>query len=108
VGPSARGAYLRVRWRFEQELRASGAAWTIARPAVITGHRPESRPLERIAGSVTDGALRVAGALGARRLRDRYSSLTAPVLARGLAEHAVDPAGAGRIVGADALRAPGG
>ena len=50
VGPSARGAYLRVRWRFEQELRASGAAWTIARPAVITGHRPESRPLERIAG----------------------------------------------------------
>src|SRR5690606_11638406 len=104
VGPSARGAYLRVRWRFEQELRASGAEWTIARPGVITGNRDESRPLERIAGTVIDGALRLAGALGAARLRDRYSSLTAPVLARGLAVHAFDPAGAGQILGADTLR----
>jgi uncharacterized protein YbjT (DUF2867 family) len=108
VGPSARGDYLRVRWRFEQELRASGVAWTIVRPAFITGEdREESRPLERIGGTIIDGVLRIAGAAGARRLRDRYSSLTAAALARGLAYHAFAPESEGRVLGADALRIEG-
>lgn len=105
VGPSARGEYLRVRWRFEEELRASGIPWTIARPAFITGpDREESRPLERIAGTAVDAALRLAGALGARGVRDRYSSLTAAELARGLADFGTRVDGEGRTVGADDLR----
>ncbi|HSK18723.1 MAG TPA: NAD(P)H-binding protein [Longimicrobiales bacterium] len=109
VGPSARGEYLRVRWRLEQELRASGAPWTIVRPAFITGaDRDESRPLERIAGSVIDGALRIAGALGASTLRERYASVDAQTLARGLAHYGFDDSGAGRVLGAADIRGSGG
>jgi uncharacterized protein YbjT (DUF2867 family) len=105
VGPSARGEYLRVRWRVEQELRASGIPWTIARPAFITGpDREDSRPLERVAGSAIDAALRLAGTFGARGLRDRYSSLTAAELARGLVSFGTQADGDGRVVGADELR----
>ena len=105
VGPAARGEYLRVRWRLEQELRASGLAWTIVRPAFITGaDRSESRPLERFGARIIDGLLGVAGALGARRLRDRYASLSAAALARGLADHAFAPDSEGLVLGADALR----
>lgn len=105
VGPAARGEYLRVRWRLEQELRASGVAWTIARPSFITGaDRRESRPLERVGARISDGVLGVAGALGARRLRDRYASLSAAALARGLADHAFARDSAGLVLGADALR----
>lgn len=99
VGPSARGDYLRVRWRFEQELRASGVPWTIARPAIITGPDRESRRTERILGAAIDGALRIAGALGARALRDRYSSVTGTELARGLVAVGLAGEGEGRVVG---------
>ena len=104
VGPSARGGYLRVRWRLEQELRASGLAWTIVRPAVITGDREESRPLERVAGGVIDGVLRVAGALGGDSLRARYASIDARTLARGLAHYAFAESGEGRVLGAAEMR----
>lgn len=87
-------------------MRTSGVAWTIARPAFITGSdREESRPLERILGTAIDGALRVVGALGAAGVRDRYASLTAAELARGLAEAAFSPGAAGKILAADQLRA---
>jgi nucleoside-diphosphate-sugar epimerase len=109
VGPSARGEYLRVRWRLEQELRASGVAWTIVRPAVLTGDdREESRPLERVAGAVMDGVLRVAGTLGARTLRERYASMDARTLARGLAYYGFEDSGAGRVLGAADIRGSGG
>ena len=109
VGPSARGEYLRVRWRLEQELRSSGIAWTIVRPAFITGDdRQESRPLERIAGSVVDGVLSLAGALGARTLQERYASMDARTLARGLAYYGFEDSGAGRVLGAADIRGSGG
>lgn len=109
VGPSTRGEYLRVRWRLEQELRASGIAWTIVRPAFITGDdRQESRPLERIAGSVIDGVLSLAGALGARTLQERYASMDARTLARGLAYYGFEDSGAGRVLGAADIRGSGG
>lgn len=105
VGPAARGAYLRVRWRLEEEIRASGGAWTIARPAFITGaDREEPRPLERILGTAIDAALRVIGALGAGGMRDRYSSLTAAELGRGLADAAFSPDAEGKVLTADQLR----
>ena len=108
VGPSARGEYLRVRWRLEQQIRASGVAWTIVRPAVITGDREESRPLERAAGAAIDGVLRVAGALGARALRERYSSMDARTLARGLVHYGLGESGEGRVLGAAEIRRAGG
>jgi len=105
VAPSARGEYLRVRWRVEEEVKASGVAWTIARPSFITGaDRDEFRPLERIGAVVTDGLLGGAGMLGAGKVRDRFSSMTAAELARGLARHAFDPASNMRILSAADLR----
>lgn len=105
VRASARGGYLRVRWRLEEEVRASGVAWTIARPFFITGpDRRESRPLERIVSPVIDGMLRLIGALGATRIRDRYSSLTASRLARGLADAAFSAEAEGKVLTADQLR----
>jgi uncharacterized protein YbjT (DUF2867 family) len=43
VSAGARGAYLAVRWRMEQELRASGLPFVIARPGFITGPTATSR-----------------------------------------------------------------
>jgi uncharacterized protein YbjT (DUF2867 family) len=105
VGPSSRAEYIRVRWRLEQELRASGLAWTIVRPMLITGDdREEKRTLERVAAAVMGGALRIAGAVGAKHLQDRYGTLDAAALAHGMAEWALTDEGEGRIVGPAELR----
>lgn len=83
AGPRARGDYLQVRWRMEEELRASGAAHTILRPAFITGpDRDEGRPAERAAAAAVDAGLAVIGLLGGRAFRERYRSRTARALAR--------------------------
>jgi nucleoside-diphosphate-sugar epimerase len=85
VGPRARGQYLQVRWRMEEELRRSGISHRIVRPAFITGSdREESRPAERIAATAIDGVLKVAGLLGAKELQERYRSRTAEELAGSL------------------------
>jgi uncharacterized protein YbjT (DUF2867 family) len=105
VGPGARGGYVAARWRLEQALRDSALQWTIIRPAFITGpDRDERRPLERGAAIAMDAVLVVARRLGARRLHDRFRSMTAAELARALAGIAFDPAAAGRVLGPDALR----
>ncbi|HUH05823.1 MAG TPA: NAD(P)H-binding protein [Kofleriaceae bacterium] len=66
VGPGARSAYLKARWRLEQELTSSGLPHVIARPSFITGpDRDDSRPAERAAATVADRALAVVGAFGA-------------------------------------------
>ena len=89
VGPDARGDYLRVRWRLEEELRASGVDFLIARPSFITGpDRAEKRPTERWAAAVTDAVLSAAAFFGARTLRARYRPRTAGQLADALAAHA--------------------
>jgi uncharacterized protein YbjT (DUF2867 family) len=98
--------YYAARWRAEEALRASGLAWTIVRPAFITGEdRPERRPLERALAALVDGGLVVAGALGARGLRARHRSLDATTLARGLLAAALDPAAAGAVLGPAEIRA---
>lgn len=106
VGPRARGAYLQARWRLEQELRASPLDWTIVRPAFITGpDREESRPVERGSAMLIDGLLGAAALVGGRRLRDRFASLTAAQLARGLARHAFDAGSSRREITPEELRA---
>jgi nucleoside-diphosphate-sugar epimerase len=105
VSGAARNAYIAARWRAEEELRASGLPYVIARPSFITGpDREEPRPLERTASVLADALLAAAGALGARRVRDRYRSTSAAALARALVRLAFDPA-ANVVVESEGLRA---
>lgn len=108
VRADATNPYLRPRWRFEQELRASGLPFLIARPSFITGpDRDESRPGERAVAAVVDAALAVAGALGAARPRDRYRSTTSTLLAGALVDLALDPAAVNLTVESERLHPPG-
>ena len=81
--PAARGAYLKARGKAEACVRDSGLPWAIARPAIITGDRDESRAGERTAAVVGDGLLAVAGLFSAS-LKQRYKSTTPDVLASAL------------------------
>jgi uncharacterized protein YbjT (DUF2867 family) len=81
---SARSRYLRARGKAEQAVMGSGLPWVIARPAVITGARDEPRHGERAAAVIGDGLLAIAGVLGGAKLRARYRSTTADVLASAL------------------------
>lgn len=97
--------YLAVRARLERELKASGLPFVIVRPSFITGaDRDERRPAERFAALASDGLLGVLGALGARTLRDRYRSIDAKSLARGLVRVALEPGAEGRTVLGEELR----
>jgi uncharacterized protein YbjT (DUF2867 family) len=99
------GGYMHARWKVERELRASELDWVVARPSIITGaDRDESRPGERIAAAVADGALAVAGIFGGRRLRERWRSTTPEALARALVRLSLDPGAARTIVASEALR----
>ena len=80
---SARGAYMRARGKAEDAVRGSGVPWVIARPAITTGDRDESRAGERTAAIVGDGMLAVAG-LFSKNLRARYKSTTPDILASAL------------------------
>jgi uncharacterized protein YbjT (DUF2867 family) len=81
--PTARGAYLRARGKAEACVRESGLPFAIARPAIITGDRDDSRAGERTAAVVGDGLLAVAG-LFSKSLKQRYKSTTPDVLASAL------------------------
>lgn len=80
---NARGAYMKARGKAEDAVRSSGLPWVIARPAIITGERDESRPGERAGAIVGDGLLAVAG-LFSKNLRDKWRSTTPDVLASAL------------------------
>jgi nucleoside-diphosphate-sugar epimerase len=97
--------YLVARWRAESLLRASGLAFTIARPSFITGPgRDESRPMERASAAVVNVLAGLARVVGAGRLGGRVRSLTGPELAAGLVRHAFDPASENATLGAEELR----
>lgn len=101
---SASSAYLKARGQAEDVVRSSGLPWLIARPSIISGPgRDDSRPGERIAGSVADGALALFGALGARKLRARYRSTTPEVLGAALVRVALDGP-TDRVLDGDELR----
>ena len=93
-------AYMAVRARIERELAASGLPWYAARPAFIAGpDREEKRAGEHVISGILDGVLKIAG----RRARDKWASMDAPTLARGLVRLVTD-ATPDRIVTADELR----
>ena len=106
VRASARMPYMAVRWRMEKELQAGKTPWMIVRPGFISGSdRDEFRLGERLAANVSDGFLAVAGLLGGRRMRSRFSSMSGRELADGMIDWALSPEGAGRIVSTSDLRA---
>jgi uncharacterized protein YbjT (DUF2867 family) len=80
---SARGAYMKARGKAEDAVRGAGVPWVIARPAIITGERDESRAGERTAAVVGDGLLAVAG-LFSKSLRAKWKSTTPDVLGSAL------------------------
>lgn len=87
----SRATYTQVRGRIEDELRASGLSFVIARPLFISGtDREVMRPAERIGTVVTDGLLAVVGLVAGRKVRDRYRSITGERLARALISAAND------------------
>lgn len=99
-------AYLTARARVERELGESGLAYLVVRPSFITGpDRAESRPAERLSATIADAALMVAGRLGATTLRDRYSSITAADLARGMVRLALEPRAERAVVDSADIRA---
>ncbi len=99
--PGARSPYLRARGKAEAIVTGAGLPWVIARPSFIVGDRDESRPGERAASLVGDGLLALAGALGARRTRDRYRSTAPDVLASALIRIAEAPEHDRIVDGAD-------
>jgi NADH dehydrogenase len=82
--PAARSAYLAARGRAEQAVTSAGLPWVIARPSIITGERDDHRIGEGGAAVLGDGLLAVAGAFGGKKLRDKYRSTTADILASAL------------------------
>jgi len=105
VKEGSTNAYLEVRARFERELRESGVPYTIARPSFITGpDREEDRPMERLGSAVADAGLGLLGALGAKKLRDRYRSNTAGTLGASLVRHAFEATSANVVLESERLR----
>jgi len=100
----SRNPYTQARVRVERELRDGALPYTILRPSLIHGDRGERRPGEAFAAAVADGALSVVGALGARRTRDRYRSITGDELGAACVRLAFDPAAEDRAFEPDALR----
>ncbi len=91
AGGTGGNAYIRARNRVEAELRASGLPFLIVRPSFITGDdREESRPGERVGAAALDWGTRLLGALGARRLRDRFRPRTGRELAASIVRLALE------------------
>lgn len=105
VGPNATTSYMKARWMAERCVVESELPYTVVRPAFISGPgRGESRPGERVAAAVGDAVLGALGALGADRLRDRYSSMTNTELAEHLVDLALSPEAVNVVVDAYDLR----
>lgn len=105
ANPGTRNPYLKVRVEIERALRGSGLAFTIARPAFVSGpDRDEARPLERLGAVTTDLGFALAARLGARGFAQRYRSITGDELAQGLVRAAFDERCAGRSLHAGELR----
>lgn len=102
--PSSKNPYVSARARVEATLRESALPWIVARPSLITGDREETRPGEAVAAAVADGFFRLARVLGAKKLAQRYASMTGHELAQGLAKIALEPERVGTIVHGEDLR----
>lgn len=100
----SRNRYLRVRGRFERELRDSGLPYLVFRPSFITGRDREERRLgERLAAAIADAVIRLLAWVGLERFGARLRSIDAVTLADAMVRLALDPAAAARVVERDEL-----
>jgi len=105
AGKPSLSPYGQARHRADRAVRESGLPFTVVRPSFIVGDgRDEPRPGERYGAALIDGALRLVGALGAKRMEARYRSTTNTVLARALVRLALDPDGENKIFESEQLR----
>lgn len=103
-GENASGAYLQARAQVESALKRSGVPYTVARPSFIVGERADARPAEKLV-PLANGLLNVLGALGAKKTRDRYRSITGEELARVLVRVSTDAASRNRILESEDIQA---
>ncbi len=97
--------YMRVRYRVERAVVESGVPYTFVRAPFISGSdRQENRPGERFVSIAGDGALALFGALGAKRMQQRFRSITGPALAHELVKLALEPGNESKTVESDALK----
>lgn len=102
--PSSKNPYVLARARVEATLREGALPWTVVRPSLITGDREEARRGEALAATVADGILKLARVVGAKKLAQRYASMTGRELAQGLAKIALEPERIGTVVYGEDLR----
>lgn len=103
---SAATPYLAVRGRLERDLVASELPHLIVRPAFISGSdRTEPRRSERIFAVTTDVLLAGVAALGGKKIRDRFATLTGSQLAEGMVALALQSRDAKAIVDVAEIRA---
>jgi nucleoside-diphosphate-sugar epimerase len=108
MGAGGPGAYLAARGRAEDLVRSSGLPFTLCRAPLLTGpDRDERRPLEHATAALLRPTMRLADALGLRRLAARYSPMDAREAAEGLARSGFHHMTIDRVVLADELRKVG-
>lgn len=91
VNDDTANAYLAARAKVEAELENSSLSWVSVRASFISGpDRNESRPMERLSAIASKPFFAIAGALGARDFKERFSPRTADELARLLIDAALD------------------
>jgi len=105
TGADAPGAYLQARWCVEEALRASTLPFTTIRSSLIIGSdRDDPRKWQERAAKMLDGFLTAAGAVGGKRLQERYRSTTVDELVDGLVHAAFNYTTICRVLEADEVR----
>lgn len=99
-------AYFKARRKAEKAIMESGLPYVIARPSFIVGpeNRDDRRPAENIGAAISDSLLKLAGALGAKKLRNNYLSITNTDLAEVLVETALDRSSGNTILEASDIQ----
>jgi len=85
VSANASSAYAKARWKTEERLRQTALPHVIARPGFIPGaDRDDARTGELVGAKTLDGILSVVGALGGKKVQQRYRSISNTRLATAL------------------------
>jgi len=105
TGVDAPGPYLKARWYVEEALSASPLPFTAIRSSWIIGSdRDDPRIWQERAAKVLDGILSAAGAVGGKRLQERYRSTTVDELVDGMVHAAFNYTTICRVLEADEVR----
>jgi uncharacterized protein YbjT (DUF2867 family) len=92
VSEETKNSYMKARAQVESALQDTELKRLIARPSFILGDRDEYRLGESLGAPILDGALAAFSILGAKRLTEKYRSMSGQDLAQGLVELALSGA----------------